>query len=53
MYTLSKYNFYIPYNNKVLYYNTLTTAGFQMTPIEHHRMQKQFEDLISFELEFL
>lgn len=52
MYKQSNYNYFIPYENRVIYFNALTRNSFLLKPIEHERIQKQFADPISFELEF-
>lgn len=52
MYKLSKYNYYIPYEDKIIYLNTLSKINFTMTHQEHSRMQKIFTDPISFSLEY-
>lgn len=49
MYKQSRYNYFVPYCNKILYFNALTKKGFLMTPQEHEKLQKQFSDPISFE----
>lgn len=52
MHKQSSYNYFVPYQNKVIYFNALTKKSFLMSPQEHERMQKQFSDPISFELEY-
>lgn len=49
MYKQSQYNYFVPYCNKILYFNSLTKKSFLMTPQEHERLQKLFSDPISFE----
>lgn len=49
MYKQSRYNYFVPYCNKILYFNSLTKKSFLMSPQEHEKLQKQFSDPISFE----
>lgn len=49
MYKQSRYNYFVPYCNRILYFNSLTKKSFLMTPQEHEKLQKQFSDPISFE----
>jgi len=52
MYKASKYNFFAPYKEKVIYHNSLRGNSFAMTMSEHLRIRKLFEDPISFSLEY-
>ena len=52
MHKQSNYNYFVPYRDKVIYFNALTRNSFLLRPSEHERIQKQFADPISFELEF-
>ena len=52
MYKLSKYNYFVPYRDKMLYYNSLRRSSFVMTLAEHQKIRKLFEDPVSFGLEF-
>lgn len=49
MYKQSRYNYFVPYCNKILYFNALSKISFLMTPQEHEKLQEQFADPISFE----
>ena len=50
MYKVSKYNFFVPYRDKVIYHNSLRGSSFAMTVSEHQKIRKLFEDPISFSL---
>lgn len=52
MYKLSKYHCFVPYKNKVIYFNVLTKSVFAVTTQEHSRMKKLFADPISFSLDY-
>ena len=52
MYKISKYNYFVPYRDKILYYNSLRSRSFAMTPAEHEKISKLFEDPVSFSLEY-
>ena len=52
MYQLSRYNKFVKYKNKFLYFNTLTKSNFLMTCDEHSKMQEQLKDPITFSLQF-
>ena len=52
MYKSSKYNYFVPHRNKIIYYNSLRHSSFIMTMAEHEKIQKLFEDPVSFSLEF-
>ena len=49
MYKQSRYNYFVPYCNKILYFNALSKISFLMTTQEHEKLQEQFADPISFE----
>ena len=51
MYKTSHYNLFIPYQNRILYYNTLFGANFMLSRNEHKKIQEHFLDPIRFELE--
>ncbi len=52
MYQLSRYNKYIRYKNKFLYFNALTQCNFLMTSEEHDKIQEQLKDPITFALQY-
>ena len=52
MYQTSKYNYFVPYKGKMLYFNSLRRSSFAMTMAEHQKIRKLFEDPISFSLEY-
>jgi len=52
MYKTSAFNYFVPYRNKIIYYNSLRRSSFVMTMAEHQKIRKLFEDPISFGLEF-
>ena len=52
MYKTSNYNWFIPYNGNLIYYNGLSKSSFVLNRDEHDKMKKQFEDLITFDLEY-
>ena len=52
MYQASQYNYFVPYRDKIIYYNSLHRSRFAMTMAEHQRIRKLFEDPISFSLEY-
>ena len=52
MYKISQYNYFVPYRDKILYYNSIRRSSFVMTLAEHQKIRKLFEDPVSFGLEF-
>lgn len=52
MYKLSCYNYFVPYKERVIYFNTLQGNSFTLSVKEHERMQQQFADPISFDLRY-
>ena len=50
MYKQSRYNYFVPYCNKILYFNALSKISFLMTTQEHEKLQEQFADPISLSL---
>lgn len=52
MYTESLYNYYIPTDKGVLYFNTLKCIGFYLTKKEDDNIQKLLKDPLFFELEY-
>jgi len=48
----SKYNYFVPYKYKVIYYNGMTRNSILLSQQEHTKIQEQFADPISFELGF-
>lgn len=52
MYKLSYYNYFVPYKERVIYFNTLEGNSFTLSVKEHERMQQQFADPISFDLRY-
>jgi len=52
MYRPSRYNQFIKYKNKYLYFNALTKSNFLMTCGEHAKIQEQLKDPISFSFQF-
>ena len=52
MYKLSLYNFYLPFKDKVIYFNGISNVIFSMKEKEHQQVQALFNDLISFEINY-
>lgn len=52
MYKLSLYNLFVPYGEKVIYFNTLKGSSFTLSLAEHERIQGKLADPISFELAY-
>lgn len=48
MYKLSKYNYVIPYNDRMIYFNGISLQTFSVSLKEHEKLQSLFQDLISF-----
>lgn len=52
MYKLSSYNYFIPYQNRVIYFNGISNRVFSLNVKEHENIQILFRDLISFEINY-
>ena len=52
MYKLSKYNYVIPYNDRMIYFNGISLQTFSVSLKEHEKLQSLFQDLISFEINY-
>ncbi|PXV62201.1 radical SAM protein with 4Fe4S-binding SPASM domain [Dysgonomonas alginatilytica] len=52
MFKESFYNFYIPKNDSILYFNGITCSNFIVTKSEHQKLQELFEDAIDFEINY-
>lgn len=52
MHKLSFYNFYLPYKERVIYFNGISCVIFSMKKQEHQQIQALFNDLISFEINY-
>ena len=51
MYKASDYNYFVPYKDNFIYYNSLRDSIFLLSRGEHREMQRLFADPISFDLE--
>lgn len=52
MYKLSTYNYIIPKDDRMIYFNGISGQVFSLNTEEHNRIQELFKDLISFEIEY-
>ena len=52
MYQLSFYNYYVNNGDRTIYFNSISGQIFSVSEQEHIFLQNQFNDLISFELEY-
>ena len=52
MYKTSNYNWVVPYHSKLIYFNGLSKRSFVLNRDEYDRIKKQFQDLITFDLEY-
>lgn len=52
MYKLSYYNYFVPYKERIIYFNTLQGNSFTLSVREHDRIQQQLADPISFDLRY-
>lgn len=52
MYKVSRYNYYINHNNRVVYFNSLKGGLFSVSLEEHKKMTLLFEDLIMFNIQY-
>jgi uncharacterized protein len=52
MYRLSRYNYFIEHEQRVIYFNGLTGAFFSLSMKEHEKIMEQFEDLIAFQIHY-
>lgn len=52
MYKISNYNFYIPKQDRVIYFNGITSNVFSVDEKEHQKLQMLFSNLISFEINY-
>ncbi len=52
MYKLSKYNYFLEHNQRIIYCNGMTGSLFSMSQREHENIQKQFKDLIFFRIQY-
>lgn len=50
MYKLSCYNYFIPYEERMIYFNGISNQIFSLNLEEHDKMQVLLKDLISFEV---
>lgn len=50
MYKLSQYNYFLEYNDRMIYFNGRTGALFSMSHKEHQNIQKLLDDPISFQI---
>ncbi len=49
---LSQYNYLVPYEERVIYYNGISRHVFSLDKKEHERMQELLQDLVSFEANY-
>lgn len=52
MYQPSKYNYFVPYHDRIIYFNGLSGYIFSATEKEHLFLQEQFDDSISFQIHY-
>lgn len=52
MYQLSFYNYYVNNGDRTIYFNSISGQIFSVSEQENQFLQNQFEDLVSFELEY-
>lgn len=52
MYKLSTYNYFIPYQERMIYLNGLSMQVFSLALDEHAKLQQALEDMISFEINY-
>ena len=52
MYKISNYNWIVPYNEKLIYFNAISKKSFVLSCSEHEKMRNKFDDLITFDLEY-
>lgn len=52
MYKLSNYNYILPKDDRMIYFNGISGQVFSLNTQEHLRIQELFNDLISFEIEY-
>jgi uncharacterized protein len=52
MYRLSKYNYFIPYSGRVIFFNGLSGHVFSTTEKEYRILQSQLDDPISFNIQY-
>ena len=52
MYQLSFYNYYVNNGDRTIYFNSISGQIFSVSEQENQFLQNQFNDLISFELEY-
>lgn len=52
MYKLSRYNYEVENENRIIYFNGISTRSFSVSVEEHNFLKKQFSDLISFEIQY-
>lgn len=52
MYKLSNYNFCVPYNHRMVYFNGITSKVLSLSQEEHNKLTLLFTDLISFEINY-
>ncbi|MDR0605288.1 MAG: radical SAM protein [Bacteroidales bacterium] len=52
MYKSSKYNYYVEYGQRVIYFNGLTGSSFSVSQKEHEKLKELSKDLISFHIQY-
>ncbi|MDR0605767.1 MAG: radical SAM protein [Bacteroidales bacterium] len=52
MYKLSKYNYFIKYRQRIIYFNGFTGLSFSVSIEEHEKLKELFNDLISFHIQY-
>jgi uncharacterized protein len=52
MYKLSKYNYFVEYGQRIIYFNGLTGLFFSVSQKEHEKLESLFNDLISFQIQY-
>ena len=52
MFRLSNYNYFVPYQDKMIYFNGISNKVFSLNLKEHEKIQVLFKDLISFEINY-
>lgn len=52
MYKTSSYNYFVENENRIIYFNGISTSSFSVSQSEHEKMQELLGDLISFEINY-
>ena len=52
MHKLSNYNYFIPFEGRMIYFNGMTGTSFTMSDTEHEKMSSLFDNITSFETNY-